>query len=547
MIKLYAQLGLKDPSARDSFKENLNIILDQAAEAIRLTENMKTAMADELISFSDSDKNNNKEKNNNESQDRMQVLLSNLPGFAYRCIKAPGWPMDYISEGFYQLTGYDPDHLNKDHYFEYEEIIHPDDRRYVDETVQECVENGLPFTLEYRIITKGGIEKLVWEKGRQISGPGKDIIHLEGFIMDVSDRKQIEEALKLSEEKYSKVFNNSQFAILISGLSDGLIVDVNPGCEKFFGHSREESIGNTSLQMKYWVNLSDRDELVLDLQQKKEVKNREYTFRHKSGEIKTGLYSAELITINEVPCILASISDITEIKKAEAERKIMEDHLIHSQKMEVIGKLAGGVAHEFNNTLQVINTLTELSLIKLPKGHATRSHLEQILTSVRQSSDLVGQLLAFARKQAVNPEVLNLNEFIIGMLIVLQRLIGEKIVLKWEPDEALWPVELDPVQLNQVLINLTLNARDAIESSGTITISTSNDIVSDVLSIDNEDSKPGEYAMLSLADTGCGMDDMTLSKIFEPFFTTKPKGKGTGLGLATVYGIIRQNKGFIVV
>ena len=166
---------------------------------------------------------------------------------------------------------------------------------------------------------------------------------------------------------------------------------------------------------------------------------------------------------------------------------------------------------------------------------------------MKQSSDFVGQLLAFARKQTVNPEVLSLNEFVDGIIIMLQRLVGDRIELDWKPGESVWPVKLDPAQVNQLLINLTLNARDAITGSGRIFMSTTNEICSDTSSNDRLNGKQGEYVMFTVTDTGCGMDKDKLSRIFEPFYTTKAKGKGTGLGLATVYGIVKQNGGFIVV
>jgi signal transduction histidine kinase len=274
----------------------------------------------------------------------------------------------------------------------------------------------------------------------------------------------------------------------------------------------------------------------------------ETRWRKKDGEIiDIILASTPLIPGDNSKGVIFTALDVTDWKRAEAEQRIMQERLIQAQKMETVGQLAGGVAHEFNNTLQVINILAELSLMKLETEHPITQHLQQIRTSVKQSSDFVGQLLAFARKQTVNPEVLSLNEFVDGMIIMLQRLVGDRIELDWKPGESIWPVKLDPAQVNQLLINLTLNARDAITGSGRIFMSTTNEICSDTTSNDHSNGKQGEYVMFTVTDTGCGMDKEKLSRIFEPFYTTKAKGKGTGLGLATVYGIVKQNGGFIVV
>jgi len=526
VIKLYAQLGMRDPTASESLKESFHYILDQADEAIQRTGKLN--------------------KDFIYSGERMKILLSNLPGLAYRCKNAPGWPMEFISEGCLQLTGYQPEDFINSEKFQFGDIIHPDDQQYVHDTIQDLIGKGLPFTIEYRIFTKDGIEKRVWEKGRKVISPG-DAVYLEGFIMDISERIHFEEALKLSEEKYSKVFKSSPFAIVITQLSDGKILDINPAFEQIFGYSRRDCIGKTSILLKLWENLADREAVVADLQNEQKVYNREYAFRKKSGEIRQGLYSAEMVSIGENPCMLSIVSDITILKQVESERKKIEEHLIRTQKMEVIGKLAGGVAHEFNNTLQVINTLSELSMLKLPLDHPVVPHLQQIRNSVKQSSSFVSQLLAFARKQPVNPQSLNLNDFIQALDQVIRRLIGENIRLEWLPQEGLWNILLDPMQLNQVLLNLILNARDAITGEGKIKIMTANESLVESVEPDNQEYVPGEYVMFSFADNGCGIDEQAMSMIFEPFFTTKPRGKGTGLGLATVYGIVRQNKGFIQV
>ena len=213
--------------------------------------------------------------------------------------------------------------------------------------------------------------------------------------------------------------------------------------------------------------------------------------------------------------------------------------------MESVGQLAGGVAHDFNNMLSVILGNVELALSAAPSESAPLVELQEIRKAAERSADLTQQLLAFARKQAVAPRVVDLNEAVAGMLRMLQRLIGENIELIWQPGEDLGVVKMDPSQLDQILTNLCVNSRDAIADVGRVTIATGNVAVTAAEVADQPDATPGEYVRLEVSDDGRGMDPETLARMFEPFFTTKGVGKGTGLGLATIYGVVRQNGGFI--
>ncbi|MDD2462101.1 MAG: ATP-binding protein, partial [Kiritimatiellae bacterium] len=220
--------------------------------------------------------------------------------------------------------------------------------------------------------------------------------------------------------------------------------------------------------------------------------------------------------------------------------------LQQAQKMETVGRLAGGVAHDFNNMLGVILGNAELALESLGSASPLRADLEEIIHAAKRSSEITQQLLAFARKQMVTPRVLDLNQAVDGMLKMLGRLVGENISLHWEPGAPAIIVEIDPSQLHQILANLCVNARDAITDVGVITIRTAIARVDAPLpDVQNHESAPGLYATLSVSDTGCGMDPETIAHLFEPFYTTKGVGKGTGLGLATVLGIVQQNNGFI--
>jgi signal transduction histidine kinase/ActR/RegA family two-component response regulator len=236
---------------------------------------------------------------------------------------------------------------------------------------------------------------------------------------------------------------------------------------------------------------------------------------------------------------------LAERKRAAEERARLEVQLLQAQKMESIGRLAGGVAHDFNNMLGVILGFADLALKQVSPAQPLHADLEEIRKAAVRSADLTRQLLAFARKQTIMPKVLDLNETVEGMIKMLHRLVGEEIRLAWLPGRDVWPVKVDPSQIDQILANLCVNARDAISGAGTLTIETGTTSLDAAYCAAHPGFKPGAYVILAVSDNGSGMDESTRSQIFEPFFTTKPVGQGTGLGLATVYGIVKQNHGFI--
>jgi nitrogen-specific signal transduction histidine kinase/CheY-like chemotaxis protein len=237
--------------------------------------------------------------------------------------------------------------------------------------------------------------------------------------------------------------------------------------------------------------------------------------------------------------------DITDEKTAEAERARLQQQLIQATKMESIGRLAGGVAHDFNNMLNVIMGHVEFALDQIDGAHPVAADLTEVRRAAQRSADLTRQLLAFARRQAVAPRIIDLNDYVDRMLSMLRRLIGENVTLTWQPGDHLSAVEIDPTQVDQILANLTANARDAIAGVGQVTIRTSNVSFDAAYCREHPALRPGAWVLLELADSGRGMDQETLDHIFEPFYTTKAEGQGTGLGLATVYGIVEQNRGFI--
>ena len=289
---------------------------------------------------------------------------------------------------------------------------------------------------------------------------------LAGFTLDITERKRAEQALRKSEDKFRKAFYTSPDAVNINRLEDGKYTSINPGFTRIMGYTEEEIKGTSSIELNIWNDIEDRKRLVAGLIKDGVVANLEATFRTKDGTIRDGLMSASLIELDGVPHILSITRDITERKSAETEKEKLEDQLRQAQKMEAVGRLAGGVAHDFNNMLAVIIGHTELALDSMDAASAPHADLIAIQKAAERSANLVRQLLAFARKQTVAPKVLDLNETVESVISMLQRLIGEDIDLIWMPGSDLWPVRIDPGQIDQMLANLCINARDAITGAG---------------------------------------------------------------------------------
>jgi signal transduction histidine kinase len=274
----------------------------------------------------------------------------------------------------------------------------------------------------------------------------------------------------------------------------------------------------------------------------------EFRFRKKTGDWIWIMGRGVIVERDEKQTPLRFVgthTDITDRKRAEERQARLQAQLVQAQKMESIGRLAGGMAHDFNNMLGVILGHAELALRKLDPAQPLHADIMEIRRAGERSAELTRNLLAFARKQTVAPKVLDLNETLDGMLVMLQRLIGEDIELVWNPNVQLWPVKIDPSQIDQILVNLCVNARDAIAENGQITIETDNVVLSEADCLGHSDLEPGDYVMLYVADDGCGMESKVLEHVFDPFFTTKGKAKGTGLGLSMVFGIVKQNRGHI--
>jgi len=365
---------------------------------------------------------------------------------------------------------------------------------------------------------------------------------LMGSFRDTTYRRLMEQELRLK----TFVFDSAMTANSIAD-TQGHIVDANQAFLRIWGFERMEDV----LSRKVPEFLAHEHE-ALAIMQALEATGAwagEYTAKRPDGT--TFLASSQATVVRDERGVVvgyqSSVLDITERKRAEEERERLHGQLVQAQKMESVGRLAGGVAHDFNNMLGVIMGYADLLLVALNADDPNRATVSEIRDAAQRSAELTRQLLAFARKQTVSPKVLDLNAAVSGLLTMLRRLIGEAVTIVWTPGESVWPVKIDPSQVDQILTNLCVNARDAIAGVGYVRIETRNRTIDRAWSSSQPEAVPGDYVTLTVSDDGCGMDAEVRTHLFEPFFSTKPFGQGTGLGLATVYGIVRQNGGFISV
>ena len=366
------------------------------------------------------------------------------------------------------------------------------------------------------------------------------ITHYVAIKQDITDRLRSEERLRKSEERFSKAFRSSPVAITISTEEDGRYLDVNDAFLQVLGYNRERVIGYTASELNFWIEPSQRIDMVCQLRERGRVTGLRTQYRTATGQILEVDVSAERIEIEGQPCVLAITRDITETQRQEARFR-------QAQKMEAVGRLAGGVAHDFNNMLGVIIGYSDLSLALLDPGNRAIQYVEEIKTASNRAVSLTRQLMAFSRQQVVFPKTLDLNEVVRNVTNMLRRMIGENIALSFRPTDPIASISADSGQIEQILMNLIVNARDAMPGGGEIIIETGHAELDENHVSQHPGSHSGPHVVLSVSDSGCGMDENTKSKIFDPFFTTKQLGQGTGLGLSTVYGVVKQSGGTIFV
>jgi two-component system, cell cycle sensor histidine kinase and response regulator CckA len=362
-------------------------------------------------------------------------------------------------------------------------------------------------------------------------------------LVETDDRRarlRAEEARAASETRYRRLFESAADGILILDGVTEQILDANPSFLSLFGYTRSEVVGCTVTELELTGHDQRCEAAFREVTSHDEGHFSDLRLQGREGKAVDADVVSKAYTVEGQRVVQCSIRDIRE-------RRRLESQLLLSQKMEAVGQLAGGVAHDFNNLLVVINSYTELAVANLQPTDPMREDLEQVAEAGARAAALTRQLLAFSRRQLLQPVLLSLGVVVGGLEKMLRRLINEDIELRIRVAEGLGSVRADPTQMEQVILNLVLNARDAMPRGGTLTLETSNATVNEADPAGHPEAKPGEYVLLSVTDTGCGMDEKTQGRIFEPFFTTKALGKGTGLGLATVYGIVKQSGGYISV
>jgi PAS domain S-box-containing protein len=349
------------------------------------------------------------------------------------------------------------------------------------------------------------------------------------FLMN--SLKRANQTVKNSEEKFHGIFYVAPTGMCIVRISDGRYLEVNEAFLKLIGYDYYEVVGYTVNHLSFW-----NEEGLTDTNSNKKI---EVTIDGKHGERKIGLLTKQELNLNGDACLLISVMDVTENKN-------LEEQLLHSQKMQALGQLAGGVAHDFNNLLTIITGYSELLLDTTSETPGTvRREIEEIKNAGERAAALTRQLLAFSRRSHQNTTVLNINHTINNTTKMLKRLIGEDIELRTQLDPSIHQIKADEGQLEQIIFNLVTNARDAMPDGGILTLETSNVYLDEFYCQHHYDVQPGEYVFLSVSDNGTGIDNNILPNIFNPFFTTKGPGKGTGLGLSTVHGIVKQSGGHI--
>lgn len=372
-----------------------------------------------------------------------------------------------------------------------------------------------------------GATMLTDETGRKV---------IEGTAIDITERKQAELALRQSEERFATIFRHSPIGCAIVSL-EGVFLNANQALEKLLGRSVEQIIGKTGVELGFWKAQADRDKFFQRLCTEGSIKNMEIDFTDAAGNKRFGIYFGTLVRIGDKDCIFGMQLDCTEQRE-------LETKFLQSQKMEAVGRLAGGVAHDFNNLLGVIGGYAELLETRLAREEKLRNYCTKILETTQRASGLTSQLLTFSRKEISRPVALDPNHAIRDLAAILPRLIGEDIELILRL-EAAGAIVIDKVHFEQIIFNIVVNARDAMHGGGEITIITENKSRSAHAPSSCGEPESNQYVVIRIRDTGIGMDESTRLRAFEPFFTTKDTRRGTGLGLSTVYGIVQQCGGEI--
>ena len=451
-----------------------------------------------------------------------------------------------FSDRWLSITGYARDELPA-HVDALTSLVHPDDLPMALADIEEVLAGRKALhAVEHRLEHKLG--HWIWVQSRSLVsawGENHKPLRMIGTHVDISERRHVEDALRDSETRFRVLADGAPVVLFVSDVDGGNRFVNRTYCE-YFGVTPEEAEAGKWQPLLHPDDAGDYVASFMTAVRERAPFREETRVRGHSGEWRwiDVVSEPRISPAGEYLGHVGVVVDITDRKLAEDERARLQNQLLHSAKMELVGRLAGGVAHDFNNMLAVILGRVELA-VRHAGSTEVRDDLREIRDAAQHSADLVRQLLAFARKQPILPRLLDLNEAVDAIVAMLRRLIGENIDLRWQPVPELWHVVMDPTQIDRILTNLCINARDAIVDAGTITIEVTNVTVTDDECAKHPGRSPGDYVRLAVRDDGSGMTQETQAHLFEPFFTTKGVGKGTGLGLPTIHGIVDQNHGFM--
>jgi PAS domain S-box-containing protein len=414
--------------------------------------------------------------------------------------------------------------------------LNPEDRKNI---LSAIAERGFVTDFEVKLRRRDGTPVLVSTSSHQYFDESRNLLGIEGILRDISERKHTEEALRSSEERFSKAFHISPSPTIISTINEGRYIDVNNTFLVMLGYSREEMIGRTASELNVWANYDDRKKVAEKLLKQGSLRGELLHLQTKSADIRYVLVSAEIITLNEQKFILSIFYDITDQRR-------LETHLRQTQKMEAVGTLAGGIAHDFNNILSAVIGYSEMALSESTIGERPRHFLEQIYKAGERAKYLVKQILTFSRKQEQEYKPVLVAPIIKEGIKLLRASLPTTIKITQEIKDTSVTILADPTQIHQVLMNLCTNAAHAMrEKGGILNIQLIQERVDHDRPLHPFNLSAGDYAKLTVNDSGHGIDASIMERIYDPFFTTKDPGEGTGLGLSVVYGIVRDNGGAI--
>ena len=519
-------LVYRDPRARGG---GLDLVID--LHAVRLGDGY-------VVTGHEVSERNRAELELREAEERYRVLVEQIPAIVFIDEIAPDGSIRpiYVSPQVEATLGYpqadwlaDPALTRR--------LIHPEDRDRVVAELDRRHAAGEPFVAEYRMIARDG--RVVWVHDSDLgttTGPG-GVPRLQGVVFDVTALRRTEE----ERGRLAAAIEQGVEAIVITD-PDGRIVYVNPAFERLSGYSGAEAVGRQVGEIDGATGPPELHEAMRAALARGEAWSGEVVNTRRDGTP----YTAEM-AITPIRADGGRVTDFVSIRRDVTRERELEAQLRQAQKMEAVGRLAGGIAHDFNNLLSAVIGFSELVMADLPLGDRRRDDLAEVVRAAQRAADLTRQLLAFGRRQLLRPQVLDLNTLVREVEPMLRRTIGEDVELVIAAEPGLASVRADAGQLEQVILNLAINALDAMPGGGRLTVETAEVLLDEVYVRRHAGATAGPHVVLTVADTGVGMDNATQARIFEPFFTTKSEGKGTGLGLSTVYGIVKQSGGYISV